>query len=284
MKKLLMLLLAILCRSWLSAQSERSLLWEISGNGLSQPSYVLGTIHMLCPQDFFWSKEMDTSLKKSKTVCMELDLDDPQTLQKMMQGLQSSGGKSLRESLSEKDYERFRKFAKDSAGIDAAEMSNADPGSLSMTFLSKLLPCASPASYEVKIALDAAAAHKPIEGLESVDEQLALLDKLNADSSAGQLMQLVDSFPAMKAQFARMVSTFRQQDLDGLAAMIDSSPLLGGQTDAFLSDRNRRWIPRMEGYMSKGPVFFAVGAGHLPGKAGVLQLLRKSGYQVRPMR
>ncbi len=286
MRRLYLLLSVLLVWHHVPAQTgSRSLLWEISGKGLPAPSYVLGTIHMLCPEDLLWSAAMDSALGKARSVCMELDMDDPQTLQKMMQGFKGPDtGKSLKEILAPADYQRFAKFANDSAGIDPTALEEIDPGMLPLMFLGKLLPCSMPASYEARIAMQAATAKKPLEGLESVDEQLSLLQMLDTDTSGSEIMKLVDSFAFMKQQFRQLVAIFRQQNLDSLAGMIESSPMLGGQTDALLRDRNRRWIPRMEGYMRKGSVFFAVGAGHLPGKDGVLQLLRNAGYRVRPLR
>jgi uncharacterized protein YbaP (TraB family) len=68
-----------------------TLLWEISGNGLQQPSYLFGTIHMICKEDFFISEIVKQKFNSSKRVYLELDMDDPQLQGKMMQNMQLSG-------------------------------------------------------------------------------------------------------------------------------------------------------------------------------------------------
>jgi uncharacterized protein YbaP (TraB family) len=238
---------------------------------------------MLCPADFLWTPSMANALKADKSIVMELDMDDPQTLQEMMRGMQDTASTPLAEALSNAEYSRLQRFAKDSFGIDIVAVAGMDPSTVSLVLLSKLLPCSMPASYEARIATEAASSNQPIEGLETVAEQLALLKKLGTDSSAGELMKFVDSFATMKAEFATLVSTFLRQDLDSLAGLIAASPMLGAQGEAFLGDRNRRWVPRLENSMASGPVFVAVGAAHLPGKSGVLELLRRAGYTVRPL-
>lgn len=262
----------------------KSLLWEITGRALDTPSYIMGTIHMVCPDDYLWTPAMASALRGAKTICLELDLDDPETVRGMISGgPDTTGGKTLRESLSPEEYARFARFARDSAGIEIAGIEAMDPATVPLLFLTKLLPCSVPVSYEAKIAMDAMGGRKPIEGLETVAEQMALLSRIQNDSSAGDIMALVDSFSAMKGQYAELVATFRRQDLDSLQRMIEASPMLGASGDALLGDRNRRWIPRLESFMKQGAVFVAVGAGHLPGRNGVLELLRQAGYTVRPL-
>ncbi len=285
MRKLSALLLLLLgSLAAVKAQTPaKALLWEVSGKGLKSPSYVLGTIHMLCPNDFVWTPGMTKALSSAGGVFMELDMDDPETLQAMMKGFSDPAAKPLRDQLSKDDYKRLGQFLKDSTNVNIADVDAADPMTVSMMLMSKLLPCSMPASYEARITTDAVAAKKPIEGLETVEEQLALLKKLGADSGASELMKFVDSFDMFKVQLQDLVGAYRRQDLDSLAAMIAASPILGNQTAAFLSDRNRRWIPKLQKAMAKGPTFVAVGAGHLPGKDGVLELLRKGGYTIRPV-
>jgi len=72
------------------AQRDKSntLLWEISGNGLQQPSYLFGTIHMICKEDFHISEIVKQKFNSSKQVYLELDMDDPQLQVTMMQQMQ----------------------------------------------------------------------------------------------------------------------------------------------------------------------------------------------------
>ena len=63
-------------------QSQKGLLWEISGNGLSQPSYIFGTIHVICPDNFFVPKSTAVKFKIAQQVFLEIDMDDQQMMMK----------------------------------------------------------------------------------------------------------------------------------------------------------------------------------------------------------
>jgi uncharacterized protein YbaP (TraB family) len=81
-----------------------------------------------------------------------------------------------------------------------------------------------------------------------------------------------------------MLEAYKKQDLPLLNHIIQQSRTEGTNMDAFLDDRNKKWIERMEERMEQKPVFFAVGAGHLLGESGLIQLLRNSGYTVVPVK
>jgi len=81
-----------------------------------------------------------------------------------------------------------------------------------------------------------------------------------------------------------MVKLYKDQDLVGMQKMFeDDEEGIGKYEDVFLKNRNQNWIPVMEKMMSAKPTFFAVGAGHLGGSIGVIALLRKVGYNVKPL-
>jgi uncharacterized protein YbaP (TraB family) len=69
-----------------------------------------------------------------------------------------------------------------------------------------------------------------------------------------------------------------------MVSMMGEEESLGGYEDLLLVTRNKNWIPVMGEMMKTQPVFFAVGAGHLGGKNGVIALLRQEGYTVVPVK
>ena len=94
---LLSLLGIVYCSTAFAQQpSSKSLLWEISGNGLQEPSYLFGTIHMICKEDFLLSETAKQKFNSSKQVYLELDMDDPQLQMMMMQQLQLPSNESLK--------------------------------------------------------------------------------------------------------------------------------------------------------------------------------------------
>jgi uncharacterized protein YbaP (TraB family) len=94
-------------------------------------------------------------------------------------------------------------------------------------------------------------------------------------------MNIVNDFDTQRKEFTRMSIIYKSQDLDALYQLMVESPEMMDSQELLLDRRNRNWIPIMEPAMKKASTFFAVGAGHLGGSQGVLELLRKQGYKVK---
>jgi uncharacterized protein len=271
-----------------------SLLWKIEKSG-RKPSYLFGTIHLICRQDYLWNDSMKAALAASEEVCFEMDLDDPglllETMSAMMGGGKQGGdeapAKSMRELLTKDEYKRYRSFLKDTLGMDGLLLTAAESGGpmvVQMMAMTKTLDCSTPESYEQNIMAEAHRQHKEIVGLETASEQLSVLNGVPADTSAKSIMRMVDSFETSRREFRQLVATYRRQDLPALASMMeDQGGSEMGDLKPFLDDRNQKWISKMEGMMKDKSMFFAVGAGHLWGTNGVIQLLRKQGYTVTPV-
>jgi uncharacterized protein YbaP (TraB family) len=291
MKKLLSPLLLLVLPSLIvctckaqQAPGDKSLLWRISGNGLAKPSYLFGTMHLLCPDDYLWTDAMRRGLAACDKVCFEMDMDDPSVLAETAAGLMDTSGKSLRDYFTEDQYVRLQRFVRDSMGVDLSQLQMMNPVILQTLFLARAVNCNIPVSYEANIMEEAGKTGKEIIGLESVREQLDVFGDIPDDSAAAMVMSMVDSFAESKAEFARMLASYKAQDLPALHRQVKQSKELGDQLGVFLDDRNRKWIPRMMPLMKGGPVFFAVGAAHLYGETGVINLLRKKGYTVTAVR
>ncbi len=78
-----------------------------------------------------------------------------------------------------------------------------------------------------------------------------------------------------------LVELYKKQDINGLDDMLNGDPEISKYNQVLLVNRNKNWIPRIGKFANEKPTFFAVGAGHLPGKEGVIRLLREAGYTVR---
>jgi uncharacterized protein len=285
MKRLFALLVPFLLISSCKAQqqnSDKTLLWRISGKDLKAPSYLFGTIHMLCPDDYIWTEAMKKSLAGCKQVCFELDMDDPSVLMSAATGMMSAADKKLQDYFTPEQWTRLSRFMKDSVGTDLSQMQMMKPMVLESILASKTVSCAIPVSYEANIMEQAQRAKQTIVGLEEVDEQIAVFNSLPDDTVVASLMQMTDSFAESKAEYAKMIAAYKAQDLPGLYQQVRSSKELGDNLGTFLDERNQKWVPRMTKMMAQ-PTFFAVGAGHLWGTEGVISLLRKAGYTVTPV-
>ena len=277
-------LFSIACGAANGVNEQSSLLWRVSGPGITKSSYLFGTIHMICPDDYLWTAAMKKSLAVCDKVCFELDMDDPVLLEEASAGFIDTSGKMLREYFTEAQYTRLKQFMRDSLDADISGMQMMKPVVLQTLFLAKAMACSFPVSYEANIMQEARKSGKEIVGLESVKEQLDLFDDIPDDSAALMVMYLADSFAESKREFAQMLASYKAQDLPELYKQVISSRELGENLGAFLDSRNKKWISRIRSRMLAGSVFFAVGAGHLYGEAGVITLLRKEGYTLTPVR
>ncbi len=261
----------------------KNLLWEITGDGLAKPSYLYGTIHMICETDFFIKDGLKEKFGNTDKLYLEIDMDDPAMNMKMLQ-LAMLKDKKLSDFFTHEEYAKLNDFFRDSIKMPLAMMSTMKPFTLFSLMLMKAMPCDQQKSYELTFVEMAKQQSKEVLGLETIEDQMKVFDELPDSAQAQMVMRYVNEFAEQRKEFTKLVDNYKNQDLDALYAAIIASPDMEGVQDAFLFARNRRWIPVIEEAAKKEPIFIAVGAAHLPGDEGVINLLRKKGYTVRPVK
>lgn len=288
MKKLLLVLWLTLpgfiyCNAQEPDDTVKSLLWSISSADMKQPSYLFGTIHLICPEDYIWTPQMQKSLESAREVCLEMDMDDPQLMLMIAEGMLIKNGE-LKDYFTEEQYKKLRGFLADSFGMDLSMFRQMKPAALQTLFAAQIVDCEAPLTYETEIVEMAKKQSIEITGLEEPQEQIALLDSMPADSIISNIMEAIEQDTEGKAEYREMVNAYKNQDLPALNRLIQSSGGELGNMDIYIGNRNEKWIGRMIDKMDQQPVFFAVGAGHLPGSNGVISLLRRAGYIVEPVK
>lgn len=281
--KLLLAFLLICSGITVTAQKENSLLWEISGNGLSKPSYLFGTIHMICKEDFFMPDVVKQKFESSQHVFLEMDMDDPKMQGKMMKLAMLPAGENLKK-LFGTDYPMVDSFFKAKAGMGIAVFNQFKPMMIMSLLYLKMLPCSETESYETTFMAMAKQQQKDIKGLETIEDQMQVFDNIPDSVEAANILKMIKDFDAQVKQFADMVTVYKEQNIQKLYAYVSSSPDLMEAQDDLLKKRNSNWIPVMEQTMKEGQSFFAVGAAHLGGTIGVLALLKKAGYKVKAVK
>jgi uncharacterized protein YbaP (TraB family) len=263
-----------------AAPDGKSLLWKISGMGLKAPSYLFGTIHMICPDDYLWTPAMQNALKRSRKIAFELDMDDPQLPMQVVAGMMLKDGKTLEDFYTEAEYKHLKEVVDHNAGMPMDMLKTLKPFAVMSMLATKSVSCTQPDSYEGNIMKIALKDKKEIVGLEAAQDQIDIFEKMNTDSTAKMLLQVADEMDELKSQFDAMVGAYKQQDLPGLYELIITSPDYKDDLNTLLFDRNRKWIPAIAQLSKAQSTFIAVGAGHLWGAEGVISLLRKAGYTV----
>jgi len=272
---------------------ENSLLWEVTGKDLKKASYVFGTIHMIPEEQFFWTPAMNKYFHMAEEVVFELDVNEMNDLGKMMgmmQYLFMQNDTTLSDLLTQNEYAlvsaRFEKM-----GLPLFLFEKMKPFFLTV-FLSEDLASGSLQdgrlkSYEMELNNMATAAGIPTSGLETIAFQASMFDKISYKDQAKMLVQMLESDEEQEdSQMDIMILRYTQQEIEGLGDLINAQSDesdLDWQED-LLFRRNSNWIDLMVPMMKDKSVFFAVGAGHLPGEKGVLHLLRKNGYTIKPLK
>jgi uncharacterized protein YbaP (TraB family) len=269
--------------SFAQEQEENSLLWEITGNGLQQPSYLFGTIHMICKEDFFMPELVKQKFAASGKVFLEFDMDDPLMQIKMMKLAMLPKGETLK-TIFGKDYALLDSFFKTNSTYPLAMFNQFKPMMVMSMITMEMLPCDGNESYENSFMSMAKNQGKDILGLETMEDQMKVFDDIPDSIEAKNIIKMINEFELQKKQFAEMVEVYKQQNIHKLQAEIVNSPDIMGAEEALLTNRNNNWIPVIEKNIKETGCFFAVGAGHLAGEKGVIQLLRKAGYTVKAIK
>ncbi len=261
---------------------KESLLWEITGNGLQQPSYLFGTIHIICKEDFLMSDTIRNKFNRADEIYLEMDMDDPSMQSKMMQLMKLPQGETL-EQLFGADYPVADSFFKAKTGLPIRMFNQYKPMMLQSLLYQTILPCGLPESYEMYFVNMAKTNGKSVNGLETLESQIAVFDSIPDQEEIKWLLEWVRQYDKQLADFNRMLHLYTHQELNQMFDFIRSSPEMAGYEEVLLNKRNRNWIPVMEEVMHNKSAFFAVGAGHLPGPSGVIALLRNKGFRVEPV-
>lgn len=267
-----------------AAEENSALLWEITGPELTESSYLFGTIHLIGSEDFIFEEAWKNAFASSEQLVLELDMDDPGMMMKMMQGSMMSDGKSIKDLVTEEEYAALEAFFRDSVQQPLAMLGRMKPMLVTSAIYPKMIN-GETKSYEMVLVEMAKEKEMEILGVEGIEDQLAMVDQIPLDEQVEMLMTYVEDFPAEKARFQEMTQLYVQQDIPGLYQFIRDAPEMEAEAEEImLKARNRKWIPVMEEMMAEKPTYFAVGAGHLWGEEGVISLLRNAGYTVTPMR
>jgi uncharacterized protein len=264
---------------------DNTLLWKISGNGLTRSSYLYGTMHVLCAEDATVSDSLKLAIKYSDQIYFELDMDNMGEMLGAMKYLRMNDGKKLSELLTKEEYAKVETYFKNNAvPLPLTMMNRFKPYFISSLIGEQMMTCSQKNGMEELIMRESRQYKKEIKGLETTEFQASIFDSIPYEKQAKDLVNYIDSIDSYKQVTLEMVDVYRQQNLDRMDSLMHKSdPGMDEYMDILLYGRNRHWVEQMPAIMKGKCILFAVGAGHLPGEQGVINLLRKRGYKVTPM-
>lgn len=280
-KNLSTLALAFFATLSVNAQNESSLLWEIKGNGLENSSYVFGTIHMICEEDYIMTAVIENTLKNVDAYYAELDFSNMENMVEMQKALQAN--EPLSKRLSTEEYATLKKLLNETFGMDILHFENLSDAAIASTLTFKSFPCDSHKMYEMELLQMALSSKKEMGGLETVQSQLEVMSN---SFNPKAIIKLLEDFQQLKYESTnKMVELYKSQDIEGLLNFMNEASYMDEKTaDMMLHSRNHNWIEIMPDIMKNKSTFFAVGAAHLGGETGVIALLKQKGYTVTPVK
>jgi uncharacterized protein len=266
----------------------QSLFWEISGNGLDKPSFLYGTMHVQDNAVFQFKPTVLPALDSADFLLLELNLDSVNPIE-LMASLVMTDDVSLDKLLKKKDYALIEKFFKDSLQMSVYLFNRVQP------FYTATIVSAKDLKKEQDDALDAfffkRAKTNGIAciGLEHIREQIGAFSAIPYQYQADYLVQTVRNYyqSTPSNDTNDLLELYLKGDLEGLIQLtmdaFDDPAINDLFKTHFIQIRNQHMVQRMLPYLHKGSAFVGVGAAHLGGNEGIIQLLRNLGYTVNPL-
>lgn len=286
----------------LSAQSQNeytgALLWKISGNGLNQPSYVLGTHHLAHVSFVDSIPGLRDAMSSTQQTVGELLMSEQPTMQaKLQQAAMMPTGETYKTLLTADEYATLDAALKELFMVGLDQFSQLKPGMISMlytiTLYTKNFPEFNPMAHEAIDAYVQRIANengKATLGLETVEDQIyALFDAEPLKDQAKSLACAVGNKDWAIKSLNKLNEYYKAKDLSNmynLAFNDPEDPCQMSQTyeSAINKDRNDKWLEKLPQIMKDKSSLIAVGALHLTGKEGLLYGLAKKGYKVEPVK
>ncbi|HSC38863.1 MAG TPA: TraB/GumN family protein [Chitinophagaceae bacterium] len=268
-----------------SYRLDNTLLWEISGKDLSSPSWLFGTMHLLCAEDAQLSDSLRYSIGTARQVYFEIDMDNLMETLGALKYLNMNNNTRLSDLLSPAEYQRVKDYFKNNKVLLPLSMLERMKPYFTTALISESkFPCPAKDGMEQVIMKEAKKDSKPILGLETVQFQASVFDSIPYQRQAKDLVKMIDSSGnASDSSDLQLMEVYRKQDLNKMQEMTANEEGMGDFIDLLLYNRNANWVRKMPDIMRDKSTLFAVGAGHLGGEKGVISLLRKAGYTVRPV-
>lgn len=287
MKSTLLLAAGLFGATLALPQTPHSLLWRISGKGITKPSYLFGTMHILCAEQAVLGDSLKGAIDAVDEVYFEFDLRDTAAMLAAALNMQMRGGQSLSKLLKPEEYNRIRDyFSAHQSMLPFWALEHMKPMLISSLIEEQSLGCSSIDGMELQIMkyMRGRDPQKPVRGLETAAFQLGLFDSIPYKKQAEELVDYIDSADENKKLTKQLADLYIRQDLDGIQALSDKDdPGMDEYMDLLLYGRNRKWARELDTLLLQRPLLVAVGAAHLPGPQGVIQLLKKEGFTVEPV-
>lgn len=256
----------------------QSLLWKIDGGKLNSPSYVFGTIHIKDKRVFQFDPRVFEALDSCRVFALEVDLD-PANMAGFAQQLVLPDGKTLRDVFIPEDYALVKGVIEKETGMDISLFDRMKPYVLLSLGLNSQI------AGDMEVAVDeflyrrARQDGKKVIGLETFEEQMQMLEEI----PYGYIVDYFRNFQKGAEDLEEIIRLYCRADLGRLLNLMQEDKTMASLEKKMITKRNKKMAGRMLPLIREQSAFIAIGAGHLPGKKGILRLLERRGFSVSPV-
>ncbi len=257
-----------------------SLFWKIEGKGVVT-SYMYGTMHMINSEYYNMTEKMISKIQSSKAIIMEVGgMPNPVAAYQMM----SLDTGTVHSYFTKEQMAVLLEFFDTILGTPPETFHKVYGGMKPFFILQSLSQGyfdEGAKSYDLDIMSLAAEKDIPLVGLETIEDQLGFFDNIPQEKMAEMIMIGIEDYEDEKKSTKKLMKLYHSQKVNKLIPMMNKqSPEFMEFSDIFLYDRNKKWIPKITSEIADKQCFIAVGAAHLFGDGGVIDLLKKEGYTV----
>lgn len=264
------------------ASGGRHFLWRVTN--AAAPVYLLGSIHDLRASDYPMPAVVDNAIQQSQQFYFEFDPKrDNEFARKLVAAAQYPNGVQLKGRVRDETYKYLMKITRSGYNV----WPHLKPWAIAMFLLQHpgFERVRSEYGIDSYVERKAAARHRPLFGLETVDEHVGVLSGMSDVESEVFLLEALVFADQGPKRFAESVAAWKAGDPPRLFALempeIKDAP---GLNPRLLDNRNARWIPKIEGAIKSGqPTMIVAGAMHFSGPHSVIGMLRAHGYKLEQL-
>jgi uncharacterized protein YbaP (TraB family) len=267
-----------------NSESDRALFWSIQKNG-QQAGYLLGTIHSEDPRVLDFSEDFLRKLKENEVFAMEMVPDLP-TLERLTAYMNYPPGESLESVIGNERYTALESVLSGNQ-VPAEFLSRMKPWAVMLTLSTP--PPETGFFMDFSLSLRASGSGLEVVGLETLEQQLSFLENMPMAMQLSLLDQAIAEYGQVVEVHDQMVDTYLDNNLVALQLLSDEQLDAVGKSasDYFMEsgihERNQRMAQVLLQQLETKTVFVAVGALHLPGEEGLLNILRQHGFVLSPL-
>jgi uncharacterized protein YbaP (TraB family) len=262
--------------------TDKALLWEITGKDLKKPSYLYGTIHIQAGPVFQYDKIVEEKIRQADAFALELLLDELDQAAVMRALLME--GNTLDKLMTPGEYAKVDEYFKAKTSLPLSAFNNMKPFMVYTQLMQTSMPKDKEFPLDMQLLTIARENKKKAYAIETLEEQMGAFNSISLEDQAKMLVKMVNDTADSEKQYDELVATYLDQDLDKMITFSEDPSLPEDFSKNFLIDRNRKMVKTIMELMSKASTFSAVGAAHLGGPDGLLALLQKAGYTVKPVK